>query len=53
MSGAGLRTDGVFGPATERAVKNFQTFCKLKADGVVGPVTWRHLDYFAALKGVR
>ena len=53
VSGAGLRTDGVFGPATERAVKNFQAFCKLQADGIVGPATWRNLDYFAALKGVR
>jgi peptidoglycan hydrolase-like protein with peptidoglycan-binding domain len=35
--------DGHFGPSTEQAVKNVQTFFKIKNDGVVGPVTWATL----------
>jgi peptidoglycan hydrolase-like protein with peptidoglycan-binding domain len=35
--------DGVFGPATERAVKAVQSDYNIAADGVVGPVTWHRL----------
>jgi peptidoglycan hydrolase-like protein with peptidoglycan-binding domain len=36
--------DGIFGPNTERAVKEFQTNNGLAADGIVGPKTWTALE---------
>lgn len=36
--------DGVFGPITEEAVKEFQKKNGLIADGIVGPKTWDKLE---------
>jgi peptidoglycan hydrolase-like protein with peptidoglycan-binding domain len=38
--------DGVFGPQTQQAVKDFQQSEGLLADGIVGPVTWSHLTAY-------
>lgn len=34
-----LRIDGIFGPKTDRAVRDFQKVARLKVDGIVGPKT--------------
>lgn len=38
-----LVVDGVYGPATEAAVKSFQEGAGLQVDGIVGPDTWTAL----------
>ena len=43
--------DGVFGPSTENAVKQFQRDRGLVADGIVGHKTWEAFE--AALTEVR
>lgn len=35
--------DGIFGPATYRALMSFQRFAKIEVDGIVGPVTLQAL----------
>jgi hypothetical protein len=38
-----IKLDGVFGPATEKAVRDFQSKHARPVDGVVGPITWNAL----------
>ncbi|WP_053070396.1 N-acetylmuramoyl-L-alanine amidase [Alkalihalobacillus pseudalcaliphilus] len=39
----GVTADGIFGPNTERAVRDFQRKERIAVDGKVGPVTWGRL----------
>jgi peptidoglycan hydrolase-like protein with peptidoglycan-binding domain len=41
--GHNLAVDGIFGAATEAAVKAFQTSKSMTADGIVAPQTWSAL----------
>lgn len=41
--GYNIAVDGIFGPATANAVKDFQSDKGLAADGIVGPLTWQKL----------
>ena len=38
-----VAVDGIFGPITEEAVKEFQKINNLSVDGIVGPKTWNAL----------
>lgn len=43
VDGAGLKEDGIFGPATERETKEAQRKKGLNPDGLIGPKTWPRL----------
>jgi N-acetylmuramoyl-L-alanine amidase len=45
------RVDGIFGPATARALEEFQRNCGLEPDGVCGPATLRALQVNGARTG--
>ena len=47
----GIDKDGVFGPKTEKKVKEFQSKYKLTADGIVGIKTWSILEATAVRLG--
>jgi peptidoglycan hydrolase-like protein with peptidoglycan-binding domain len=38
-----VRVDGLYGPLTEQAVRNFQRREAISVDGIVGPQTWKRL----------
>lgn len=44
QTGMGAAADGIFGAATEAAVRRFQRDKGLVADGIVGPTTWAAID---------
>jgi peptidoglycan hydrolase-like protein with peptidoglycan-binding domain len=39
----GLAVDGIFGPETERTLREFQQGAGLTVDGICGPLTWAKL----------
>lgn len=51
--GARIVVDGIFGPATDQAVKAFQGAKRIAVDGIVGPVTWRELKKAPAAPATR
>lgn len=52
QSGLGVGVDGVFGPGTEAAVRDFQRKHNLVPDGIVGPKCWAALPNAAIATGL-
>jgi len=44
LLGYNLVVDGIFGPLTEAAVKDFQAKQGITVDGIVGPITWGKME---------
>ena len=44
--------DGIFGPKTYQAVKNYQSIHGLTPDGIVGPDTWHVIEQWAINHGI-
>ena len=44
QSSLGIKADGVFGPKTEQAVKEYQKENRLVVDGIVGSATWAEIN---------
>src|SRR3954452_19264713 len=58
--GHAVAVDGIFGPLTDKAVRDFQKQKNLSVDGIVGPKTWTALiitvrrgDQGDAVRGVQ
>lgn len=47
-----IAVDGIFGPLTEEAVKEFQKTNNLSVDGIVGPKTWEKLGVFTNKRNI-
>src|SRR4030095_8996673 len=45
----GMRADGQFGPATEKAVREYQEKNRLAVDGMAGPETLARMQVFAGV----
>lgn len=48
-----LQPDGIFGPLTEEAVKEFQASNGLTADGIVGNKTWEKLEFSTNKRNIK